>query len=81
MDSPGSLASITAIPYGCAVIAMLAIAKNADRTRERRWHLASASALGGLYLMLATICGDNVVLVMAALSLGTAGLLATMPMF
>jgi D-galactonate transporter len=72
---------LTAIPYGCAVVAMLAIAKSADRTRERRWHFAIASALGGLGLMLATIYGDNVTLAMAALSLGTAGLLATMPVF
>jgi MFS family permease len=72
---------LTAIPYGCAVVAMLAIAKSADRTRERRWHFAIASALGGLGLMLATVYGDNVMLAMAALSLGTAGLLATMPVF
>lgn len=72
---------LTAIPYGCAVIAMLAIAKSADRTRERRWHFTVASALGGLGLLLATIYGDNVTLAMAALSLGTAGLLATMPVF
>lgn len=72
---------LTAIPYGFAVIAMLAIAKSADRTRERRWHFTVASALGGLGLLLATIYGDNVTLAMAALSLGTAGLLATMPVF
>jgi predicted MFS family arabinose efflux permease len=72
---------LTAIPYGCAVISMLAIAKSADRTRERRWHFTVASALGGLGLFLATVYGDNVVLAMAALSLGTAGLLATMPVF
>ena len=72
---------LTAIPYGFAVIAMLAIAKSADRTRERRWHFTVASALGGVGLLLATIYGDNVMLAMAALSLGTAGLLATMPVF
>jgi D-galactonate transporter len=72
---------LTAIPYGCAVVAMLLIAKSADRTRERRWHFAIASALGGLGLLLSTIYGDNVMLAMAALSLGTAGLLATMPVF
>ena len=72
---------LTAIPYGFAVIAMLAIAKSADRTRERRWHFTVASALGGIGLLLATIYGDNVTLAMAALSLGTAGLLATMPVF
>jgi MFS family permease len=72
---------LTAIPYGCAVVAMLFNAKSADRTGERRWHFAVASALGGLGLMLATLYGDNVMLAMAALSLGTAGLLATMPVF
>jgi D-galactonate transporter len=72
---------LTAIPYGCAVIAMLVIAKSADRTRERRWHFTVSSALGGLGLMLATIYGDNVMLAMAALCLGTAGMLGTMPVF
>jgi D-galactonate transporter len=72
---------LTAIPYGCAVVAMLLIAKSADRTRERRWHFAIASGLGGLGMLLATIYGANVVFAMAALSLGTAGLLATMPVF
>lgn len=72
---------LTAIPYGCAVIAMLGIAKSADRTRERRWHFTIASALGGLGLLLATIYGDNVALAVVALCLGTAGMLATMPVF
>jgi D-galactonate transporter len=72
---------LTAIPYACAVVAMLLIAKSADRMRERRWHFAIASALGGLGLLLSTIYGANVTLAMAALSLGTAGLLATMPVF
>ncbi|WP_323140709.1 MFS transporter [Massilia phyllosphaerae] len=72
---------LTAIPYGCAVVAMLGIAKSADRTRERRWHFTIASALGGLGLLLATIYGDNVALAMVALCLGTAGMLATMPVF
>jgi D-galactonate transporter len=72
---------LTAIPYGCAVISMLAIAKSADRTRERRWHFTVSSALGGVGLLLATIYSDNVMLAMAALSLGTAGMLGTMPVF
>jgi nitrate/nitrite transporter NarK len=60
---------------------MLLIAKSADRTRERRWHFAIASALGGLGMLLSTIFGSNVVIALATLSLGTAGLLATMPVF
>jgi MFS family permease len=72
---------LTAIPYGCGVLAMLFNARSADRMRERRWHFSIASALGGLGLALATVWGDQVTLAMVALSLGTAGMLATMPVF
>jgi D-galactonate transporter len=81
IKDPLDVGMLTAIPYGCAVVAMLLIAKSADRTRERRWHFAIASALGGLGMLLSTIYGSNVVIALAALSLGTAGLLATMPVF
>ena len=72
---------LTAIPYTCGVIATLLVARSADRMRERRWHFAIASALGGLGLYLSTVYGDNVVLALCALSLGTAGMLSTMPVF
>ncbi|MBK4735034.1 MFS transporter [Noviherbaspirillum pedocola] len=72
---------LTAIPYGCAVVSMLLVARSADRMRERRWHFAIVSALGGLGLFLSTVYGANVALAMVALSLGTAGMLATMPVF
>jgi D-galactonate transporter len=72
---------LTAIPYSCGVIATLLVARSADRMRERRWHFAIASALGGLGLFLSTVYGDNVVLALMALSLGTAGMLSTMPVF
>jgi MFS family permease len=72
---------LTAIPYGWGIVATLAVARSADRTRERRWHFAVASAVGGLGLLLSTILGSNVVYAIAALSLGTAGILATMPVF
>jgi D-galactonate transporter len=81
VKDPLDVGLLTAVPYSCAVVAMLLIARSADRTRERRWHFAIASALGGLGMLLSTIYGDNVVIALAALSLGTAGILATMPVF
>ena len=81
VKDPLDVGLLTAIPYGCAVVAMLLNARSADRMRERRWHFAIASALGGLGLLLSTIYGSNVVIALAALSLGTAGLLSTMPVF
>jgi D-galactonate transporter len=81
VKDPLDVGLLTAIPYSCAVVAMLLNARSADRMRERRWHFAIASALGGLGMLLSTIYGSNVVIALAALSLGTAGLLATMPVF
>lgn len=81
VKDPLDVGLLTAIPYGCAVVAMLFNARSADRMRERRWHFAIASALGSLGLLLSTIYGSNVVIALAALSLGTAGLLSTMPVF
>jgi D-galactonate transporter len=72
---------LTAIPYGCAIVAMLLIARSADRLRERRWHFAAAGLMASLGLLAATIFSSNVVLAMIALSIGTAGVLATMPVF
>ncbi|WP_429579995.1 MFS transporter [Paraburkholderia youngii] len=72
---------LTAIPYGCAIVAMLLISRSADRRRERRWHFAAAGIMAGMGLLVATVFGSNVGVAMIALSLGTAGVLATMPVF
>ncbi|WP_188379787.1 MFS transporter [Oxalicibacterium faecigallinarum] len=72
---------LTAIPYSIAIVVTLLVARSADRTGERRWHFAIASALGGIGLFLSTVWGDNVVLALCALSVGTAGMLSTMPVF
>ena len=72
---------LTAIPYACAVFSMLFVAKSADRTGERRWHFAIASLASAIGLYLSTVFGNNVPLAMLALSVGAAGMLATMPVF
>ncbi|AHB05226.2 MFS transporter [Pandoraea pnomenusa 3kgm] len=72
---------LTAIPYACAVLSMIVVARSSDRTRERRWHFAVVSLAGAVGLYLSTVWGNNVPLAMVALSVGTAGMLATMPVF
>jgi MFS family permease len=72
---------LTAIPYACAVFSMLFVAKSADRTGERRWHFAIASLASAIGLYFSTVFGHNVPLAMLALSVGAAGMLATMPVF
>ncbi|PVX86549.1 D-galactonate transporter [Paraburkholderia unamae] len=72
---------LTAIPYACAVFSMLFVAKSADRTGERRWHFAIASLASAVGLYFSTVFAHNVPLAMLALSVGAAGMLATMPVF
>lgn len=72
---------ISAIPYSVAVVAMLAAARSADRTRERRWHLAIPGLLGALGLALSVVLADQPALAIAALTLGQCGIMATLPLF
>jgi nitrate/nitrite transporter NarK len=72
---------LTMIPYGVAAVVMVLAGRSSDRTGERRWHAAGAAMLGGLGLILAGINASSPVLGMASLTLATAGILASLPLF
>ncbi len=72
---------LTAIPYGSAVVAMIFVSRSADRTGERRWHIAIPALLGAAGLVLSVTWGQNTVLAMTALTLATMGILTTLPLF
>jgi len=72
---------LTAIPYGCAVVGMVVVAFSADRSGERRWHIAIPAVLGALGLVLSVQWHDSTVLAMVALTLATIGILTTLPLF
>ena len=72
---------LTAIPYGAAVVAMIFVSRSADRTGERRWHVAVPGLLGAVGLVLSVTWGQNTVLAMTALTLATMGILTTLPLF
>jgi nitrate/nitrite transporter NarK len=72
---------LTVIPFGSAVIAMILVSRSADRTGERRWHIAIPALLGATGLVLSALLGQNTVLAMAALTLATMGILTTLPLF
>lgn len=78
---PLEIGMMSAIPYGVAVVVMLLVAKNADRMRERRWHVAIPGLCGAAGLLLAVFWSQDTVLAMVALTLATAGILTTLPMF
>lgn len=72
---------LTAIPYSIAALAMIASARHSDKTGERRWHLALAAFIGAAGLLASTHYANNPVLALAALSVATAGILSTFPVF
>lgn len=50
---------ISAIPYICTFIAMLALGRSSDRLRERRWHLVVPALIAAGGFVAATIAGST----------------------
>ena len=71
----------TAIPYGVAMLAMIAIGRSADRHRERRWHLAVPMVAGAVGLTGSALAGTHTGLAVVFLSIGAAGALTSAPLF
>ena len=72
---------LTAIPYGAAVLLMIYLSRSSDASGERRWHIAGAALLGAVGLVASTLFADNTMVALAALSVATAGILSTLPLF
>ncbi len=72
---------LTAIPYGCAVIGMVLVAYSADRSGERRWHIALPALAGAVGLVLSVQWHGDTTLAMVALTIATIGILTTLPLF
>ena len=71
----------SAIPFGCAIVAMNLIGRSADAHRERRWHLVVPAIFGAVGFIVAASFVHNTVVSVAALSLAAAGVLTCAPLF
>lgn len=76
-----SIGLLSAIPFAVAVVAMIIVARSADRRRERRWHVAIPGLAGALGLVLSVGWAHDTMLAMAALTLATAGIITALPLF
>jgi MFS family permease len=72
---------ITAIPYGVAVVGMILLSNHSDKTGERRLHYVANVGAGAVGLVLSGVFASNPVLAMIFLSLGTLGVIGSMPLF
>lgn len=71
---------ISAIPYICTFITMLALGRSSDRLRERRWHLAIPAVIAAGGFVAATMASSTTVAIIC-LSLAAAGAISCAPLF
>jgi len=71
----------SAIPFGCAIVAMNLVGRSADARRERRWHLIVPALFGAVGFVVAASYSHNTIVSVAALSLAAAGVLTCAPLF
>jgi len=72
---------ITAIPYFVAVVGMMILSRSSDRRGERRLHYVFNVAAGALGLILSGIFASNPYAAIVFLSIGTLGVIGSMPIF
>jgi sugar phosphate permease len=72
---------ITAIPYGVAVVGMIFLSHHSDKTGERRLHYVLNVTVGAIGLILSGIFASQPVLAVIFLSVGTLGVIGSMPLF
>jgi D-galactonate transporter len=78
---PLDVGLLSAIPWSFGVVAMYLAARSADRTGERRWHSAIAGLAGALGLVMSVAFRSDPTMSMVGLTIGTMGIMASLPMF
>ncbi|MEC5406206.1 MFS transporter [Paraburkholderia sp. MPAMCS5] len=81
VKDPLTVGLLTMIPYTTALIAMLLVARNADRTRQRKWHVSAPALVAAVGFCICAFSGNQLVPAMIGLTLATAGVISALPMF
>ena len=81
VKDPFIIGLLTMLPYSLALISMILVGRHADKTRERRWHLAIPNLVASLGFVLCLHAGTNTTLAVAALTMAVVGVVTAMPMF
>ena len=76
----GQIGLVSAVPWLAAAFAMVAVARSADLRRERRYHVAVPALLGAVGLAASVPLAGHPAAAIAALALGTCGLLSSIPL-
>ena len=72
---------LSALPWAAGAIAMVLMARSADRSGERRWHIAIPAVLGAIGFVISVNFSANVPIAMLGLSIATMGAMSVLPIF
>ncbi|HEY2000451.1 MFS transporter [Paraburkholderia sp.] len=81
VSDPLTIGLLTTIPYTAALISMIATGRSADRSRERRWHIAAPALIAAAGFGICAMNGESAVLSMIGLTLAAIGVVTALPMF
>jgi D-galactonate transporter len=72
---------LSALPWAAGVVAMVLVARSADRRGERRWHIAIPAVLGTIGFIISVKFSANVPVAMLGMSIATMGIMTALPIF
>ena len=78
---PWAIGVLSAIPYSVATVSMVLVGRSSDRCREYRWHLAICAFIGAGGVIFGTLFGASLWLSMIGLTVGTAAMISSLPVF
>jgi D-galactonate transporter len=70
---------VNAVPFGAAAVAMVLVARSADRRDERRWHIIIPAGIGALGLVASVWLANQPILAIVALTVAACGIFAAIP--
>jgi len=79
--SPLAIGMLTIVPNAIAAVAMVAISRRSDRTRERRWHLVIPAVIGAVGWLLTVRYGSDTAIALMGMSLAMAGVTTSLSQF
>jgi D-galactonate transporter len=81
IEDPLTIGMLSMIPYAAALLSMLLTARHADRTRERRWHLAVPALVASVGFSVCALSGSHLYPAMIGMTLAAIGVITALPMF
>lgn len=81
MSDPLSIGLLTTIPYCAALVGMIWAGRSSDRRRERRWHVVIPVLVSVPGFLLCASFGNSPLIAMIGLTVATAGIITSLPMF